>query len=55
MAHAHTLQWKYKPRFELPENSVLRQHKAQHRNWHYGSEGLQDLRMDIFQNGKNNN
>ena len=28
MADTHTLQWIYKPRFELPENSVLRLHST---------------------------
>ena len=38
MVNACTLQWKYKPCFELPENSVLRLHKVQYRNLHYGNE-----------------
>ena len=38
MATARTLQQKYKPHFELPENSVLRLHKAQYRNRHYSRE-----------------
>ena len=29
MVSAHTLQWKYKPCFELPAKSVLRLHKVQ--------------------------
>ena len=45
MANACALQQKYKPHFELPENSVPRRHKAQYRNWHYGSVRLQDLHM----------
>ena len=40
MADAYTLQQKYKPRFKLPENSVLRLHKVQYRNQHYSSERL---------------
>ena len=38
MANACTLHWKYKPRFELPKNSVPRLHKVQYRYWHYGSK-----------------
>ena len=45
MAHAHTLQWNYKPQFELLENSALRPHKAQYRNWHYSSERSRDPHM----------
>ena len=41
MANACILQYKYKPCFELPENSVLRLHKVQYRNLHYGSERSQ--------------
>ena len=43
MAIARILGWKCKLCFELPENSVLRLHKVQYRNRHYGSERLQDL------------
>ena len=32
IANTHTLQWKYKPRFKLPKNSVPRLCKAQYRN-----------------------
>ena len=45
IANTHTLQWKYKPHFKLPKNSVPRLCKAQYRNWHYGSERSQDLHM----------
>ena len=45
MANACTLQQIYKPQFELLENSVLKLHKAQHGNQHYGNESLQDLHM----------
>ena len=59
MADTHTLQWIYKPRFELLENSVLRLHTAQYRNWHYGNEKLPDLHMNpelgIFSTGKQTN
>ena len=39
------LQWKYKPWFELPQDSVPRLHNAQYRNQHYGSERSWDLHM----------
>ena len=45
MANARTLQQIYKPHFELLENPVLKLHKAQHRNQHYGIERLRDLHM----------
>ena len=45
MANARTLQQKYKPHFELPENLVPGLYKAQYTNWTYGSERLQDLHM----------
>ena len=34
MVNAHTLQQKYKPSIELPENSLSRLYKAQYRNQH---------------------
>jgi len=43
--YVHTLQQKYKPCFELPENSVLRRHKVQYRNQHHDSERYRDLYM----------
>ena len=45
MLNAHTLQWKYKPHFELPENSVGRWHHVQYRNPHCGRERSLDLHM----------
>ena len=55
MENTHTLQWKYQPCFELPENSVSRLHKAQWRNWHYGSVRLWVLHVPLkTQNWKTN-
>ena len=55
MENTHTLQWKYQPCFELPENSVSRLHKAQWRNWHYGSVRLWVLHVPLkTQNWKAN-
>ena len=45
MANACTLQWKNRPCFDLPKNSVPRLDKAQYRNWHYGSARSWDLHM----------
>ena len=35
----------YKPCFEMPQNSAMRLHKVQYKNWHDSSERLQDLHM----------
>ena len=45
--HYVSLQQKYKPGFdfELPQNSVLRQHKAQYRNQNHGSDRSWDWNM----------
>ena len=43
MVNARTLQQKYKPSIELPENSLPRLHKAQYRNQRRTSETLWDL------------
>ena len=45
MANPCTFQQKQKPCFDLPKNSVLRLHKAQYRNRHYGSERSRGLHM----------
>ena len=45
MVNICTLQWKYKPCLELPENSVPRLRKPQYRNWHKGSERSWDLHV----------
>ena len=45
MANAWTLQHIYKLHFEVPENSAMRLHKAQYRNWHYDSKMLQYLHV----------
>ena len=47
MANACTLLQKYKPHFELLENSVPRLCKAQYRNQHYGRERLWEERKGI--------
>ena len=40
IANTCTLQWKYKPHFEMTRNSILRLHKAQYRNrqWQWNVE-----------------
>ena len=43
MVNTCTLQWKYKPCFESPENSVPRLRKPRYRNRHNGSERSRDL------------
>ena len=46
MANTHTLLWKYKPPFELPENSAQRLHKAPYRL----ADWLGQAEVYIFQN-----
>ena len=50
MVNARTLQQKYKPHLELPENSVPGLYKAQYTNWTYGSERLRDLHNPEIEN-----